>query len=62
MQALIRRHGVIGDFRAPDLMRFAFTPLYLSIGDVLTAVDRLEQVLGEREWDEPDFRRRPAVT
>ena len=62
MQALIRRHGVIGDFRAPDLMRFAFTPLYLSMEDVLVAAERLERVIGEREWDEPAFRQQAAVT
>jgi len=62
MQALIRRHGVIGDFRAPDLMRFAFTPLYLSMDDVIAAAERVERVIGEREWDDPALRERAAVT
>ena len=62
VQALIRRHGVIGDFRAPDLMRFAFTPLYLSMEDVLRAVDAIERVLAAREWDDPAFLVRSAVT
>jgi kynureninase len=61
MQALIAR-GVIGDFRAPDILRFGFTPLYTSFADVFDAVEILRDVLAKREWDRPDFKRRAAVT
>ena len=61
MQALIAR-GVIGDFRAPDILRFGFTPLYTRFVDVWDAVDRLEQVLAREEWQEPRFSVRAAVT
>jgi len=70
MQALIAR-GVVGDFRAgdpadpqraPDLLRFGFTPLYTRFVDVWDAVEHLAQVLATREWDQPRFRRRQAVT
>ena len=61
MQALIAR-GVIGDFRAPDILRFGFTPLYTRFVDVWDAVDRLEQVLASGEWREPRFNVRAAVT
>ena len=44
MQALIQR-GVIGDFRAPDIIRFAFTPLYLRYVDVWDAVTIIGEVL-----------------
>ena len=44
MQALIER-GVIGDFRAPDIVRFAFTPLYLRYTDVWDAATILGEVL-----------------
>ncbi len=61
MQALIAR-GVIGDFRAPDLMRFGFAPLYLRFVDLWDAVEVLRQVLTERAWDRPEFRQRASVT
>jgi kynureninase len=61
MQALIAR-GVIGDFRAPDILRFGFTPLYTRFVDVWDAVDRLKQVMTSGEWREPRFAVRAAVT
>ena len=61
MQALIA-HGVIGDFRAPDLMRFGFTPLYTRFADVVRAAEILMHVLETREWDQPRFRTRARVT
>ena len=61
MQALIAR-GVIGDFRAPDLMRFGFTPLYTRFADVVRAAEILAEILATRAWDRPEFRERKAVT
>jgi kynureninase len=61
MQALIAR-GVIGDFRAPDLMRFGFAPLYNSFADVFRAAHLLAEILATREWDQPRFRERAKVT
>ena len=61
MQALIAR-GVIGDFRAPDIMRFGITPLYLDETDIRGAVDVLETVLSQRLWDHPDYLERQRVT
>lgn len=61
MQALIAR-GVIGDFRAPDTMRFGFTPLYLGEAEVMKAVDILAEVIGGRLWDRPEYHRKAAVT
>ena len=61
MQALIAA-GVIGDFRAPDIMRFGFTPLYLGIEDVLAAAARLEDVMRRRLYEEPAYAKRAKVT
>ena len=61
MQALIAR-GVIGDFRAPDLMRFGFTPLYNSFAEIVAAAEILEHVLKTKEWDQPRFKTRAKVT
>ncbi|HMO46410.1 MAG TPA: kynureninase [Rubrivivax sp.] len=61
MQALIAR-GVVGDFRAPDILRFGFTPLYTRFVDVWDAVEHLHQVLQREEWREARFNQRAAVT
>ena len=61
MQALIAR-GVIGDFRAPDLMRFGFAPLYNSHAEMVRAAEILAEILTTREWDQPRFRARARVT
>jgi kynureninase len=61
MQALIAR-GVIGDFRAPDILRFGFAPLYLRFVDAFDAAAHLGQVLGSGEWRRPEFNQRAAVT
>jgi kynureninase len=61
MQALIAR-GVIGDFRAPDILRFGFTPLYIGAAEVETAVGILAQVMQGDLWDSPDYKKRARVT
>lgn len=61
MQALIAA-GVIGDFRAPDIMRFGFTPLYVSYVNVWDAVERLVQIMQSGSWDKPEFKQVGAVT
>ncbi len=61
MQALIAR-GVIGDFRAPDILRFGLTPLYIGAEDVARAVEVLAGVMANRAWDRPEYHRRAAVT
>jgi kynureninase len=61
MQALIAQ-GVIGDFRAPDLMRFGFAPLYNRHSEVVRAAGILADILATREWDQPRFKARRRVT
>ena len=61
MAALIDR-GVIGDVRAPDILRFGFTPLYLSEDEVVRAAGVLAQIMREGTWREARFQQRQAVT
>lgn len=61
MQALIAE-GVIGDVRAPDVLRFGFAPLYNTPADVDRAVAVLARILRDGTWDRPEYRQRPAVT
>ncbi len=61
MQALIAR-GVIGDFRAPDILRFGFTPLYTTHAEAAAAVDHIEAVMAAGEWDRAEYKVRSAVT
>ncbi|MEP6853819.1 MAG: kynureninase [bacterium] len=60
-QALIAR-GVVGDFRAPDLLRLGFAPLYLSHVDVWDAMEQLRNVLDTQAWREPAYAVRATVT
>ncbi|MBA3526060.1 MAG: kynureninase [Sphingomonas sp.] len=61
MRALIAR-GVIGDFRAPDLTRFGFAPLYTSFVEVVRAAEVLAEIITDRSWDRPQFAERLSVT
>ena len=61
MQALIAEN-VIGDFRAPDVMRFGITPLFIGEDDIMGAVDTLERILKEERWKEERFQKRSLVT
>lgn len=60
-QALIAR-GVIGDFRAPDVLRLGFAPAYLSFTDIAAAARHVAEVLVKGEWQRPEFAARAAVT
>ena len=64
---LVRPPGIThwpasGYFRAPDLMRFGFSPLYLSFAEIDRAADALVQILVTRSWDQPRFTARRTVT
>lgn len=61
VQALIAQ-GVVGDFRAPDIIRFGITPIYLDEGDIRRAVDILADIMVNRTWDQDQFKTRAAVT
>ncbi|MGM0430629.1 MAG: kynureninase [Pseudomonadota bacterium] len=60
-QALIQR-GVVADFRAPNYIRFGFTPLYNSFEDIWQAAEQLRQVLAEKEHLDPRWQQRNTVT
>jgi kynureninase len=61
MQALIER-GVIGDFRAPDVLRFGLAPLYVRYVDVWDAVATLHDVMRTGAWRDARFQQRRNVT
>jgi kynureninase len=61
MQALMAA-GVIGDFRAPDILRFGFTPLYIGLAEVDIAVAVLQRIMASDAWDRPEFKARAKVT
>lgn len=59
--ALIAR-GVIGDFRAPDVLRLGLTPLYTRFEDVARAVEILAEILESEEWRKPEYSPTVKVT
>jgi kynureninase len=54
--------GVIGDFRAPNVLRFGLTPLYQRYVDVYDAVETLREVMDGEFWRDPAYERRDLVT
>ncbi|WP_093188991.1 kynureninase [Pseudovibrio sp. Tun.PSC04-5.I4] len=61
MQALID-HGVIGDFRAPNIIRFGFAPLYLTYANIVKAAEILGEIIAGNLWDTPAYHRKSKVT
>ncbi|MHA7899708.1 MAG: kynureninase [Henriciella sp.] len=61
VQALIARN-IIPDFRAPDAMRFGFSPLYVRFTEVWDAMEALQEILAARTWDQPQFKIKATVT
>jgi kynureninase len=61
VQAMIER-GVIGDFRAPDIMRFGITPLYIGEGEIMEAAEIIEEVIADEVWRRPEYQVMNAVT
>jgi kynureninase len=53
---------VIGDFRAPDIMRFGVTPLYIDENDIRAAAAAIAETINEGLWDRPEYKVRAAVT
>jgi kynureninase len=61
MQAVIAR-GVIGDFRAPNILRFGFAALYVGYADVWHAVAAIRDIMAQGTWQQAEFQQRKAVT
>ena len=53
---------MVGDFRAPDMMRFGFTPLYVDSNDIQQAIDILADIMDKGEWDREHFKQKLFVT
>ena len=60
-QALIEA-GIVVDFRAPDIVRFGFAPLYNSFTDAQQALEKLAGIIADRRYQSPRFAKRPTVT
>ena len=61
MQALIS-HGIVGDFREPNILRFGISPLYMRFVDVWDAVICLRKIMQTNEWQSEQFNQRRYVT
>nr|WP_315596868.1 kynureninase [uncultured Cupriavidus sp.] len=61
MQALIARN-IIGDFRAPDILRFGFAALYVRHVDIWDTIAALKDIVTSGAWNTEAFRTRKSVT
>ncbi len=61
VQALIARN-IVGDFRAPDALRFGFAPTFLRYVDAWDGAEALLEIVSTRSYDDARFRTRAAVT
>jgi kynureninase len=61
MQAMIAQ-GVIGDFRAPDIIRCGFTPLFIDTNDVNRAIKIITDIMTNKSWNRPEYQTRAKVT
>jgi kynureninase len=61
MQALIEA-GVVGDFRAPDVLRFGIHPLVNSYLDIDRCLETLHDVLADQRFKDPRFSIKQRVT
>jgi kynureninase len=60
-QAMVAR-GVVGDFRAPDMVRIGLTPLYLRYVDVWDAMDVVSDILETAAHADPAYSRAEGAT
>ena len=60
-QTLIDR-GVIVDFRAPDIIRFGFAPLYNRFMDAGKACQAMAEIVSEKTYLDPRYSQRSKVT
>jgi len=61
IQALIS-HGIIGDYREPNVMRFGISPLYMRFEDVWNAITCLREIMQTGEWQSEKFKNKNYVT
>ncbi len=55
-------HGVIGDFRPPDVLRFGFSPLFLRHSDSHRAAELLSSVVSKKRYETvQEFSRGPVT-
>lgn len=62
MQALIQDHQIIGDFRAPDRLRFGFSPLYNSKKQIDHLVETIASLLKTKAYEKPEYALKSRVT